>query len=160
MKSKFCQPYRATALKFTAVLLLIVMGIACSVEIAIAEPGADQAISSPLNPKRVAPAKVDPVLIGKLRFEAIQWGKQRGLSQNGGYIAAYDANSSKELWILKVYEVLYDPALESDVQDIFIISMSKTLFTGKLIVKDEKSREYVIDPEKRKVETKRFFSWL
>lgn len=32
------------------------------------------------------------VSFGKLRIEALPWRKARGLGQNGGYIAAYDAS--------------------------------------------------------------------
>lgn len=101
--------------------------------------------------KRVPPAKVAPVTIGNLRFEAIHWGKARGLGQNGGYIAAIDPASGKEAWTLKVYDVAYEPELEGDVQDIFIASMSKTLFGGKLNITDERGRAYVVDPATRTV---------
>jgi hypothetical protein len=101
--------------------------------------------------KRVPPAKIEPVTIGNLRFEAIHWGKARGLGQNGGYIAAIDPASGKEAWTLKVYDVAYEPGLEGDVQDVFIKSMSKTLFGQKLTITDERGRGYVVDPAARTV---------
>jgi hypothetical protein len=101
--------------------------------------------------KRVPPAKVAPVTVGGLRFEAIHWGKARDLGQNGGYIAAIDPATDKELWTLKVYDIVYDPKLEGDVQDVFIAAMSKTLFGQKLNVKDEQGRSYVVDPASRTV---------
>ena len=104
--------------------------------------------------KRVGPPVVPPVEVGALRFEAIHWGKERGLSQNGGYIAAFDKATGKELWTLKVYDIQYDQTLESDVQDIFIKSMSKTLFGGKLKIKDERGRRYVVDPDAKTVQSR------
>jgi len=92
--------------------------------------------------KRVAPAKVLPVTVGGLRFEAIHWGKARDLGQNGGYIAAIDPATDKELWTLKVYDVVYDPKLEGDVQDVFIT------------IRDEKGRGYIVDPATRAVRTR------
>jgi hypothetical protein len=101
--------------------------------------------------KRVGPPKVNPVTIGNLRFEALHWGKARDLGQNGGYIAAIDVANGKEAWILKVYDIAYDPAMEGDVQDIFIKSMSKSPFGRKLNVRDERGRAYVVDPATRSV---------
>src|SRR5215472_11349501 len=104
-----------------------------------------------LGAKRKGPADVAPVTVGGLRFEAIHWGKARDLGQNGGYIAAIDPASGKELWTLKVYDVVYDPKLEGDVQDVFITAMSKTLFGQKLNITDENGRRYVVDPAARTV---------
>lgn len=103
--------------------------------------------------KRIAPPEVAPVVIDKLRFEVISWGKERGLDQNGGYIAAFDTDSGKELWVLKVYNILYDPSLESDVQDVFIKTMSKNFFSNKLTITDEKDRKYTVNLDTRKVES-------
>jgi hypothetical protein len=101
--------------------------------------------------KRVGPPKVAPVTIGNLRIEAIHWGKDRDLGQNGGYIAAFDRAGGKELWTLRVYEITYDPHLESDVQDVFIKSMSKALFGNKLKIADERGRRYIVDVAARSV---------
>jgi hypothetical protein len=104
--------------------------------------------------KRTGPPEVPSVKIGKLRFEALQWGKDRGYQQNGGYVAALDAATGKELWTLKVYEVTYQAGMEGDVQDIFIKSLGKSLFGGKLKVEDERGRIYIVDPETRTVEAR------
>ena len=104
--------------------------------------------------KRTPPAKVAPVTVAGLRFEAIHWGKARDLGQNGGYVAAVDPASGKELWTLKVYDVVYDPKLEGDVQDVFITAMSKTLFGQKLNITDENGRRYVVDPAARTVKAR------
>ena len=101
--------------------------------------------------KRVGPPEIEPVNVGDLRIEAIHWGRDRGLGQNGGYVAAFDAKSGVELWTLKVYDVQYDPQMEADVQDIFIRSMKKTLFGRKLKITDERRRNYVVDVDKRAV---------
>jgi hypothetical protein len=101
--------------------------------------------------KRKGPADVAPVTVGGLRFAAIHWGKPRDLGQNGGYVAAIDPTTDKELWTLKVYDIVYDPKLEGDVQDVFISAMSKTLFGEKLNIRDEKGRRYVVDPATRMV---------
>ncbi len=100
-------------------------------------------------PKRIAPPTVAPVTLGGLRFEAIHWGFERGLDQNGGYVAACDPTTGEERWFLKVYEVDYDPKLESDVQDLFI---ERLAVAGDLLeVVDEKGRHYTVDPRTRAI---------
>jgi hypothetical protein len=102
-----------------------------------------------LSAKRVGPKDVAPIEFKDIRFEVIHWGRARGLGQNGGYIAALDRSTGNELWILKIYDIEYDAALESDVQDIFIVSMSKALFGAKLKISDENGRRYVVDIDSR-----------
>jgi outer membrane protein assembly factor BamB len=102
-----------------------------------------------LSAKRVGPKDIAPIEFKGLRFEVIHWGKSRGFGQNGGYIAAFDRGTGKELWTLKVYDIPYDPALESDVQDVFIATLSKALFGAKLKISDENGRRYVVDIDSR-----------
>lgn len=104
-----------------------------------------------ISAKRVGPKVVAPVNFKDIRFEVIHRGKERGLGQNGGYIAAVNRSTGAELWVLKVYDITYDAELESDVQDVFIVSMTKTLFGEKLKIADENGRRYVVDIEARSV---------
>jgi hypothetical protein len=90
------------------------------------------------------------VFVGGLRIEALPWGKARGLGQNGGYIAAYDAGDGRELWLLKVYDVRYDRDIEEDKQDVFIETMVLDA-AGKLYLTDERGRGYRVDIGRRAV---------
>lgn len=100
-------------------------------------------------PKRVGPTDVDPATVDGVRFEAIHWGRQRGLGQNGGYVAAIDPASGKELWVAQIYVVDYIPKLETDVQDIFIKKLEPGASKGELKVVDERGRLFVLDIAKR-----------
>jgi len=102
--------------------------------------------------KRVGPLEVSPVVQGSTRFEVIHWGRDRGLGQNGGYIAALDDATGRELWTLRIYEVPYDPELEEDVQDVFIEKMT-AIGTDTLEIVDEKGRRYLVVPRARQVTT-------
>ena len=110
---------------------------------------ANQAQAQP-RAKRVAPPDVPAVVFRRVRIEAIHWGRERNFKQNGGYIAAFDPASGRELWTLKVYDVVYDPKMEEDVQDVFIRKMTKISPSGLLIV-DEKGRRYRVDVKARTV---------
>lgn len=95
--------------------------------------------------KRVGPPKVPPVEVGGVRIEVLHWGKRRGLEQNGGYIVAHDRATGRELWTLKVYDVVYTPPMEEDVQDIFIKRMRPTASGDGLEITDERGRRYAVD---------------
>lgn len=101
--------------------------------------------------KRDAPDEVPPVTIGDTRYEVLHYGKREGLDQNGGYIVAKDAESGKELWKLKVYEVEYKPKGKADGEDIFITSMKKAWFRNRLEIRDEHDRRWTVDLDSRSV---------
>ena len=101
--------------------------------------------------KRAGPDPVDPIAIGGIRYEAPHWGKELGVEQNGGYIAAYDESTSERLWILRVYEAVYDSKRERDVQDVFITRLSVDEADGELRVEDEDGRTFKVDRQSRSV---------
>ncbi|MDS4016443.1 MAG: hypothetical protein RKP46_19105 [Candidatus Accumulibacter sp.] len=85
-----------------------------------------------------------PVVVGGMRYEAVPWGRMRGLGQNGGYLAAYDVASGRELWLFKVYDVKYRPEMEEDKQDVFIEDLALDA-QGRLRVTDERGEVYRVD---------------
>jgi hypothetical protein len=101
--------------------------------------------------KRSGPDPVDPVRFGGIRYEAMPWGKARGLGQNGGYVAAIDEKSGKELWLLKVYDVSYDGDMEADKQDVFVTSLEIDREGRHLTVENEAGDRFSADLASRKV---------
>ena len=95
--------------------------------------------------KRVAPAPVRPVTIAGIRYEAALGTRARSLPQEGGYVAAIDAESGQELWLQRIYETRYDPALEEDVQDVFIRRLRAGPGGKTLEIVDELGRRYTLD---------------
>lgn len=91
-----------------------------------------------------------PLTLDGVRYEAVPWGKARGLGQNGGYIGAYEAASGRELWLLKVYDIVYDGDREEDKQDLFIESLEQA-GAARLRVTDERGGVYLVDLERRAV---------
>ncbi|MCR9156446.1 MAG: hypothetical protein NXH80_04295 [Rhodobacteraceae bacterium] len=94
--------------------------------------------------ERLEPPEVDPILIGNVRYEPLMWGIARGLGQNGGYIEAFDNTTDASLWVLKIYDIVYDGDMESDKQDIFIQEMH-AVESGELLILDERGRRYRVD---------------
>lgn len=96
-------------------------------------------------PKRVGPPRVAPVQAMGLRIEAVHWGRERGLGQNGGHVEAFDLATGKPVWLKQVYPIRYDPHLEEDVQDRFIKQLTLAPDGHTLQVTDERGQRFEID---------------
>src|SRR5689334_16751957 len=99
--------------------------------------------------KRKAPKDVPPITFQGIKYSAPHWGMAKDKKQNGGYVEAANPDTGKLLWELKVYEIKYDPAVEKDVQDIFITSLK--IVNGNLEVQNEAGDKFIVDVSKQKV---------
>jgi hypothetical protein len=95
--------------------------------------------------KRVGPPRVPPVTVDGVRYEALHWGRERDLGQNGGHVRAVDPATGRELWVARIYRVVYAPGMETDVQDRFIRTLEPTDGGRALLVTDERGRTYRLD---------------
>lgn len=100
--------------------------------------------------KRSAPDPVEPVSHDGIRYEAVTWGKARDLGQNGGYVAAVDEATGEELWLLRVYDVAYDPAMEADKQDVFVTRLRIDRNQRRLAVENERGERFLVDLDQRR----------
>ena len=66
-----------------------------------------------------------------------------------GYVVATETSTGKELWKVKVFTVHIKLWMEEDVQWVFITDLS--LDSNALLIRDEKSRCYRLDLEKKRV---------
>lgn len=108
--------------------------------------------SAPAPPvaKRVAPPEVKPLRMGALTIRVIHWAHDHGLGSNGGVIEAVDAATGVRRWRLRVYADVRDPALEGDVQDVFITRLTRA-GAGRIRVEDERQRRWLVDLASRRV---------
>lgn len=86
------------------------------------------------------PKRVEPVADGQVVYTAPP--------DAMGFVVALDAATKKELWRAQVYQVVKNPELEGDVQDVFITELKKD--GGALIVTDEHGRKYRLDLSTKK----------
>lgn len=100
-------------------------------------------------PKRVAPADIPAITLGGLRYEALHWGRERGLGQNGGLIDVVDVATGQSVGVITVYRIDHQAQLESDVQDVFFESMTASADGKQLLVTDEKGGRFLVDLEQR-----------
>jgi len=66
-----------------------------------------------------------------------------------GVVVATDQPSRKKLWQKRIYRVTRNPALESDVQDVFITSLA--IEGNALIIRNERGEQFVLELSTRKV---------
>jgi hypothetical protein len=87
--------------------------------------------------KRAQAAKVVPVVYGGVRYTAPNDDGRRG------YIQAWRTETKKLLWEVTVFRNSINPALEEDVQWVFIKKLR--IVDGTLMVLDERGRAYRVD---------------
>jgi hypothetical protein len=87
--------------------------------------------------KRVAPAKIEPVVYQGVRYIAPNDDGRRA------YIEARDVQTNKKLWDLTIFTNRIDPMLEQDVQWVFIKALN--IRDGALIVTSERDKIYRVD---------------
>lgn len=82
--------------------------------------------------KRAAPADVAPVDYEGVRYSAP--------ASRIGVIEAHDTTTGEKLWEKKVYNIFYNPFLEKDIQDVYIVSLH--IKGNELSIEDERKRSY------------------
>ena len=87
--------------------------------------------------KRVAPARVEPVVYQGIRYIAPNDDGRRA------YIEAWDVQINKKLWDLTIFKNRIDPTLEQDVQWVFIKELN--IRDGALVVTSERDKIYRVD---------------
>jgi outer membrane protein assembly factor BamB len=97
--------------------------------------------AAPIAAKRSAPELVHPIVVGSIEYSSPGWPV--------GFIIATDTRTRREIWRKRIYRVRIDPALERDVQDVFITSL--TIADGTLFITDERGRRYALELTTRRV---------
>ena len=100
--------------------------------------------------KRNAPEKVSAIQTSEAVFSVPHFAKD-DRAQNGGFIEAHHPKTKQLLWRIRIYKTDYNPALEKDVQDVFITSLSFDKVHNLLIMADEKSRVFILNLTTKKV---------
>jgi len=95
--------------------------------------------------KRAAPKDVPPIVTDKATYSVPHVRMPQFSMRNPGFVEARHPKTKKLLWRIQVYNIKYDPALEQDVQDVFIKTMSLDKKNNSLLISDERSRTYVLD---------------
>ena len=73
--------------------------------------------------KRKAPVNVPSVHVGDLRISVARLTPKSNLRGMQGVVEAWDTKKNVRIWWRQIYATKYNPALEGDVQDVFINRM-------------------------------------
>lgn len=96
-----------------------------------------------ISAKRIAPAKVEPVIHEGIRYVAPNDDGRRG------YIEAWNVGTDKKLWELTIFTNRIDPNLEEDVQWVFIKALN--IQDGRLLVTSENGATYQVDLKTKEI---------
>jgi len=102
--------------------------------------------------KRSAPLKVEPIEHRGVRYAVVRGAKGRGLPHNGGYIEATELASGRSLWLVKVYEVVYDSDIEDDKRDVYISLLRLDAARSRLLVENERDERFAVALDGSKVQ--------
>ncbi|MGH8666364.1 MAG: hypothetical protein ACREUX_19045 [Burkholderiales bacterium] len=108
-------------------------------------------VSEARSRKRSAPPKVEPVEHRGVRYAVVRGAKGRGLPQNGGYIEATELASGRSLWLVKVYEVVYDRDIEDDKRDVYISRLRLDSARSRLLIENERDERFAVELDGSKV---------
>lgn len=97
----------------------------------------------PPSASRPAAAVIAPIVHQGVRYES-RWSDKET-------IFAVDEKTGKQRWKVKLYEYRVDPAVETDVQEVFLRSMVLSGDGKALEISDERGGRYLLDLETRKV---------
>ncbi|MEJ1296912.1 MAG: hypothetical protein RPU63_05425 [Candidatus Sedimenticola sp. (ex Thyasira tokunagai)] len=146
-------------MKLPLIYLMVLALFACAANqpVSSTQAGAKAAYSasSPMKMKmkkraRRMPSAI-PVTYNGVRYEALIWGRERGLGQNGGYVVAIDAASGHEIELLKIYKITNERGVEGDKSDIFITNLDIDEERNSLIIDDEHGRRFYLDLNTKEV---------
>lgn len=101
--------------------------------------------------KRAAPPPPPGVTAGGVRYQAIARGLEYDDAERGGYVAAIDTATGRELWRVRVYAMRDDPDMERDKTDVFIARLALADHRRALVATDERGGRYRIDLTTRAV---------
>jgi hypothetical protein len=103
------------------------------------------------SPSRPPPPEVKPVELNGIRYEQDKYQSREKGDQPGGYLAATDLKTGKQLWRIKVYEIPRpgDP----NVPDLPLEFQSMTLVPGMAVLEivNESGYKYHVDLETKAV---------
>lgn len=131
--------------------LRLAVALACLLPMACASATPAPVAAQAPAKKRGPPPPPPAVTAGGTRYAAVPRARDRGLDQAGGWLAAIDIASGRELWLVKLYETGTDPDMETDKQDVFIRDLRLVDGRRALVATDERDRRFRVDLATRAV---------
>lgn len=96
---------------------------------------------------RRPPANIEPVILNGVRFEQVLDTTGIDTEDHNGWMRATSVESGDVLWTRQIYAVPFDETKERGVQRIYFKSLSVGPGGAFLIVENEASKRFQVDPE-------------
>lgn len=112
---------------------------------------------TPLAAKRSAPPSVTPLVLDGVEYSpAYERPKDSGSLTFAAYVQARKVADHKLLWRALVYRIVYVAKQETDVQDVYITSLSLDRAERPdgprvLVIRNERSKEFLLDLQTHRV---------
>ena len=100
--------------------------------------------------KRLAPEEVAPIVQNGFVYTIGYSAYDDARKIRTTFIEATDMNTGRGLWKAPIYQTKYDPAMETDAQDIFVTGFQPK--GRKLLIENEHGRQFLLDLRTRKVQ--------
>lgn len=94
---------------------------------------------------RAAPAEIEPIVIGEVRFEQATDPDAADDQLESGYLRAVEVESGNELWRVRVYTPEFINGLERDAQEVYFSSLKASDDGSSLIVENEEDERFRVD---------------
>lgn len=104
-----------------------------------------------LNQSRPPPPRVAPISHAGTRYEQVKNARSLGFEQVTGYLAAIDESTGDRLWVLKVYDNLVNPTMESDVQQTYFSAMELSAGGQELKITNEDGDCFLVEIKSQRV---------
>jgi hypothetical protein len=101
------------------------------------------------SPSRPPPPKVEPIMYKNVRYEQDMESYRYGGDQPGGYLVAIDPETSKRLWMLKVYKVTVHDAAGVSTPGRYFRSMRLVPGRDEIEIENEVGGKYLVDLSKQ-----------
>jgi hypothetical protein len=86
---------------------------------------------------RVGQPDLPAIVFEGRKYEQIMDGDALDLPQRTGFLAVFDAETGARMALVKVYDVVFDPTTEADVQDVFFVRMEFDEAERTIVVENE-----------------------
>jgi len=112
---------------------------------------------TPLAAKRSAPPVVAPLDLDGVEYSPVyERPKDSGSLTFAAYVQATNVKDHKLLWRALVYRIVYVAKQETDVQDVYITSLTLDLQDRRaghraLLIRNERRKEYLLDLQTHRV---------
>jgi len=94
---------------------------------------------------RIGMPELPAIVFENRKYDEIRNGGTLGLRQRTGYVSVIDTEKVELLFLIKIYDVVFDPDIEADVQDVFFTRMELDAAARRIVIENERGGRFALD---------------